>query len=55
MRPGTRIALALLFLALFVTAAIQVMIASEDRPDYPGPVPSTPLPVASPGATSPSA
>ena len=52
MRPGTRIALALLFLALLVTATIQVLIATEDRSDYPGPVPGTPSPVASVSASS---
>ncbi|MFM8998575.1 MAG: hypothetical protein ACKOKE_00555 [Actinomycetota bacterium] len=47
MRPGTRIAIVALVALLLGAAVAQFVIASQDRPAYPGPVPGTPLPVPS--------
>ncbi|MFM8944562.1 MAG: hypothetical protein ACKOI0_04900 [Actinomycetota bacterium] len=47
MRPGTRIAIAVLLLGLLAAAWFQFSVASPDGGAYPGPVAGTPLPTAS--------
>lgn len=44
MRPFTKLAIVILLLLLAGAALFQILIASGDRPPYPGPVPGTPYP-----------
>jgi hypothetical protein len=46
-RPVTKLALIVLLGVLVLAAAVQLVLASRDRPPYPGPVPGTPLPTIS--------
>ncbi len=49
-RRFTLITLICLFLLIGAAAVYQMVLASGDRPRYPGPVPGTPLPTSVTGS-----
>jgi hypothetical protein len=49
-RRFTLVTLIVLFLVLTAATIFQLLLAGDDGPRFPGPVPGTPLPTASPSA-----
>lgn len=48
MRRFTLVTVIVLFTLIVAAAIYQLVLASQDRPRFPGPVPGTPLPTVSP-------